>query len=148
MSYSALATGISAFVQILTDHFATTDPQVQVLDGPTVDDIGQNIVAVGITGEDFHVESNLLNAGLMTNQETFELWSMVRSWTGDEDMALRRARAFGIFDVISDLVKEYPDLNGTVARAQIDRVDYLPSRLPEGAVASVNFRLRIDAFTS
>jgi len=93
-------------------------------------------------------ESSFEYAGLETDRETFDLVCLVRSWTGDPELGPRRARAFAIFRSIADLIKADPRLGGTCARARIAGISYTPARLPEGAIASLTFRVRIEAFTS
>jgi hypothetical protein len=52
-----------------------------------------------------------------------------------------------MYERMANIIVGNPTLDQTVAMARISGVSYFPARLPEGAVASVTFRVRIDAFT-
>lgn len=145
---SSIASAIDSLISLVDSEVRATDPDVDVLDGPDVDDVGRDVIAIGISGEDFNTDADVIHAGLGTHRETYDLICMVRSWSGDSELAPRRLRAFQLFHIVSRVVRSNPQLNGTVAHARISSVTYAPARLPEGAVASVTFRVRIDAFTS
>lgn len=148
MNHTCIDTSIQALHGLVTTKFEAEEPDVDVLDGPSIDDIGQDVVAIGISAEDLTSDSSLETAGLGTDRETFDLVCLVRSWNGDSALEPRRARAFQIFRSIADLIKLDPRLGNAVARARIVGISYNPARLPEGAVASLTFRVRIEAFTS
>lgn len=139
---------ITKMIELVGGHFAHADPLVDVLDGPSVDDVGQDVVAIGISVDDNSLDSNFQTAGLRAEQETFDLVCMTRSWNGDADLAPRRERAFELYRAIAEIISSNPRLDRTVARARIMGVSYAPTRLPEGAIATVTFRVRIEAFTS
>lgn len=148
MATSSMPSAVDALYDLVDAQMRVFDEDVQVLDGPSLDDIGRDIVAIGVSMDDNSTDADLQAAGLETRQETYDLVNMVRSWTGDNDLSARRARAFELFEEVAKVIKANPRLNGTVAYARISSVSYLPSRLPEGAVATVTFRVRVDAFTS
>lgn len=148
MAHSCIPAAVDALYDLVDAQMRVFDEDVQVLDGPSTDDIGRDIVAVGISVDDNSMDADLEPAGLATYRESFDLTNMVRSWTGDNDLQARRLRAFELYEEVAKVVKANPRLNDTVAWARIATVSYLPSRLPEGALATVTFRVRIDAFTS
>lgn len=139
---------VTKLYELVQSRLANTQPLVDVLDGPSTEDIGQDVVAIGIAADDASMDSDVETAGLYAEMETFDLVNMVRSWTGDNDLQGRRARAFELFREVADIIKLNPKLDGVVARARITSISYMPARLPEGAVATVTFRVRIEAFTS
>lgn len=147
MAATCIPTSTVALYNMVRSVMSTTQPDVDVLLGPSIDDIGQDVVAIGIAADDASLDSSLDIAGLRTDRETFDLVNMVRSWNGDPELEGRMSRAFELFEEVAALITADPMLNGTVARARISNISYLPSRLPEGAVATVTFRVRIDAFT-
>lgn len=148
MATSAFPAAINNLFRIVRVQFNVTQPLVDVLDGPSTEDIGQDIVGIGIAADDASMDSDLTTAGLYTDLETFDVVNMVRSWNGDNDLQGRRARAFELFQEVATIIKSNPTLDGAVTRARINSVSYTPARLPEGAVATVTFRVRIEAFTS
>ncbi len=148
MDQTCIDVALDTFYNLVKVKFLGAHPDVDVLDGPSIDDIGQDVVAIGISAEDLSMDSSFETAGLRTDRETFDLVCLVRSWNGDADLAPRRARAFELFRSIGEIVKTNPRLDNTVARARIAGISYTPARLPEGAVASLTFRVRIEAFTS
>lgn len=145
---SVIHDAMSALYELVNTTFKRTQPDCEVLDGPSTDDVGQDVVAIGITAEDSTIDGNVDIAGLYVEMETFELECLVRSWTGDSDLSARRARAFELFEEVATIIQGNPTLGDAVARARISGVRYHPARLPEGAVAAVTFKVRIEAFTS
>jgi hypothetical protein len=145
--YTTLDAAVLKLVELCTGVFSIEDPDVEVLDGPSVDDVGQDVLAIGLTASDSTTDAEIQIAGLMTDRETYEIECLVRSWTGDDDLPSRRARAIGMYERVAAIIVGNPTLDKTVAKARISGVSYFPARLPEGAVASVTFRVRIDAFT-
>lgn len=148
MVNTVIDTALTALVQILTTNMANIDPDVQVLDGPSIDDVGRDVIAIGMTAESTSTDATERIAGLAVVHETFDVECLVRSWNGDHDLSSRRHRAFQILDEVMGIVHDDNTLGGAVTRARLARTDYHPSRIPEGAVASVTFRIRIEAFTS
>lgn len=144
---SAINTSLAALFAVTTRAFVL-QPDVQVMDGPSDDDVGMDVVAIGLTAETDVTDAVENIAGLETYLEVFDLLCLVRSWTGDDDLAARRTRAFALLDVVVAAVAADPTLDGTVTRARVSNVSYHPARIPSGAVASVTFRVRIEAFTS
>lgn len=138
---------IEALWLMVATQFQVTQPEVDVLDGPSIEDFGRDVVAIGIAMDEAEQDSSFDVAGLETDRETFDMVCMVRSWTGDPELSERRRRAFQLFEEITAIIKSDPKLKGTVARARVSNVAYMPARLPEGALATVTFRVRIDAFT-
>lgn len=145
--YTTLDVAVLKLVELITGLFSVEDPDVEVLDGPSVDDVGQDVIAIGLTASDATTDAEVQIAGLLTDRETYEIECLVRSWTGDDDLPARRAKAFEMYERVAKIIVGNPTLDRTVARARISGVSYFPARLPEGAVASVTFRVRIDAFT-
>lgn len=145
---SAIDAAMTALYDLVSTTFAHTQPDCEVLDGPSTDDIGQDVVAIGITAEDSTTDGQVDFAGLRAEMETFDLECLVRSWTGDGDLTVRRARAFELFEEVAAIIKGNTTLDGAVTRARISTINYNPARLPEGAVATVTFKVRIEAFTS
>lgn len=146
--FSVMDAALSALYDLVFNDLAHSQPDAEVLDGPSIDDVGQDVVAIGLAAEHSNVDGSFDIAGLTTEMETFDLECLVRSWTGDDDLSARRARAFELFEEVARIIKRDPSLGGAVTRARISGVSYNPARIPEGAIASVTFRVRIEAFTS
>lgn len=148
MDVTIIDAAIDKLYELVSTRFAITQPDVDVLDGPSIDDVGQDVVAIGISADENSMDSDLQIADLGGgNMETFDLVNMVRSWTGDDDLPQRRARALELMREVAEIIRDNPRLDRTVARARVRAISYQPTRLPEGAVATVTFRVRIEAFT-
>lgn len=145
--FATLDTALSKLYNLIFTTLAITQPDCEVLDGPSVDYVAQDVIAVGITADDSMVTADYLTAGLASVAETYDLECLVRSWNGDPDLAGRRARAVQLFEEVTKILKGNPTLDGVVSRARITQAQYHPIRLPEGAVATLSFRVRIEAFT-
>lgn len=144
---AVLPEAIDKLVELFEVGFRLEYPNTQVLDGPEIDDIGTDVVAVGLNAEDLATTATVSFAGMEARQERLDINCLIRSWTGDPDLAERRRVAFAMFDLAREIVRTNHTLGGVVTHAYLAGYSYLPSRLPEGAVATIAFSIRIDALT-
>jgi len=66
-------------------------------------------------------------------------------WSGDTDAPAERAAAFEVLDTLAALLARRRDLFGSVDWARITRATYEPGQTEQGAAASVEFTVRVDA---
>jgi hypothetical protein len=116
---------------------------VQVFDGPPTEDVGQEVIAIGLLVEEVGIEGRSRQAGLRTRQETHELGCVVAVGTGDTDLAPVRERVYELFDVISSVIDQDRTLDKTVHLASITTSTYTPDRSEYGVVASIEFTVQI-----
>ena len=146
MSASTLPGFITALVAALEAAPALSG--VQVIDGPPVKYARQDAVAVGLTTEDLSVESTTGDAGLVARREQVDVNCLARSWSGDDDLTARRGRVFSIIEAVGAVLAADPTVGGTVTRARLAGLVYSAARTGEGTGCMVEFRVRVDAFTS
>lgn len=130
MATSAVPAAITALVQILAE--APGLAGVTVIDGPPAEDMSaEDLVIVGwASGDDQGSAESVQDfayAGARTRDEEFTISGWLESWTGDEDTAARRDRAYELLAVLEDALRataaqpEAPTLLGTVQWAHLTR---------------------------
>lgn len=118
-----------------------------VVDGPALENTSRpDVLAVGISTEDLSVETEKTDVGLGPRRERADVTCMALSWTGDAALAPRRAQAFAAMSAVEDVLRADPTVTGTVTRARVMGAVYTPGRDAKGCGASVEFRIRVDAF--
>ncbi len=92
---------------------------LQVEDGPTARDLTKDALLVGFVPQEAPMVSVEQIADLRGgNAESFVIASVLRCWSGGDDLRSIRRRAYGYLAVIrTDLVAD-PTLAGVVARAR------------------------------
>lgn len=137
-----------AFLSALTAALAASPDLsgAQVIDGPPVEYVRPDAVAVGLTTEDLSVESSRVDAGLGKRREAADVNCLARSWTGNDDLPAARGRAYALIAAVAAALAADPTVGGTVVRARIGRQVYSAARTREGTGAFVEFQIRFDAF--
>ncbi|AGP56185.1 hypothetical protein [Streptomyces rapamycinicus] len=122
---------------------------VQILDGPpTGDQANADYLTVGWspTSElavEFAQEFNA--AGARTRDEEFSILCFLDTWTGDTDVAARRARAFELLAVCEETIRASnsnptaPTLNGAVLWAEIASGSLMQTNTDQGVRAAIPF---------
>ncbi|MEU3836505.1 hypothetical protein ACFCXC_18370 [Streptomyces microflavus] len=128
MQTTAVPRALAALLQILQEDPGLTT--ATVIDGPPVQDLSaSDLVVVGWTpvGDEPVAESSqdFAYAGARTRTEDFTLSGWAESWSGEQDFATRRARAYELLAVIETALRataaqpEAPTLLGTVQWAHL-----------------------------
>lgn len=136
----------------LTALVATAEealPGVKVGDGPWLQrPDNPDIVAIGLEDPDTAraVEFTADIAGLASEQETYTVMCLASSWTGDTDMAARRARTDEMVETIRAALKAEPTLGGVVMRARLATLSLDQFQAGNGCEAIALFAVRVDAF--
>jgi hypothetical protein len=118
---------------------------VQVVNGPPVDAIDLDVLAVGLSRDSTGAFSTIQPEGLMTQRETIMATCMILCWSGDPDLTPLQTRAFNILDWVEANLARDRRLGGVAADSRIANVTYTPALAPEGAEVVVEFRVRIDS---
>ncbi len=119
---------------------------VQVLDGPEAQWPQQEFVAVGLSPEDLMVPTTRVPRGPVSTTESADITCMIRSWTGDTQIAPRRARAYELLDNIEALLDSDMSLGGACGHSELTGSVYAPSQSSRGVVVDVVFVVRVTAF--
>jgi hypothetical protein len=123
-------------------------PDVRVIDGQPVEDVGLEVICIGMTAEDLATDGTVFDAGLYVTEENFDINCLIRVWNGGTDLVSLRTRAVELFEIVKEQVRGNPTLKGAVTRARVASISYSPLRLPEGSVVNMAFRVRCRTLTS
>jgi len=153
MATSAVPAALAALLAILRAEPALAD--VQVVDGPpTTDQSDADLVAVGWSLEGdlaAEVAQSFNAAGARTRDEDFDIACWLDTWSGDQDFASARARAYELLAVVENAIRASgasptaPTLNGAVQWAHLTRYTLRQSLTDQGAQVSVPFTITCRA---
>jgi len=139
---------LSALVESVTASFAAS-PSLQdvlVIDGPPLANIeaadmvalGLSLTyAVGAAGDNRPAWGGVTSA-------PFDIRGSLQSWSGDNGLQPRRARALALLDGVDAVLKADQQLGGTCDRAYLSRWNYQPVESPQGASVVIEFTVRVD----
>jgi hypothetical protein len=144
---STLPAALDALLQAL--GLALPD-KVQLIDGQPIR-TDPDIIAIGFNGEP---ETEMITTtrrradrGGRSDSETHDISCIASSWRGDTDPKLVRDRAFELIDLVAAELARDRTLDRTVARAYLTVSGVAPVQTTKGAMCTVRFTIRIDAFT-
>ncbi|MGW7085017.1 hypothetical protein ACWGH2_16215 [Streptomyces sp. NPDC054871] len=153
MATSSVPGAIDALLAILRAVPALAE--VEVIDGPPVGDMAdQDLIAIGWSpeGDQAVVLAQEFNAvGARTRDEDFTISGWIDSWSGDADVAARRARVFELFGVIEMAVRASgpnptaPTLGGAVMWAHLTQGVLQQSNTDQGVRAGLTFTVTCHA---
>ncbi|MGW4040470.1 hypothetical protein ACWEIM_30045 [Streptomyces sp. NPDC004778] len=130
MATSAVPNAIAALMQILAEAPALAG--VTVIDGPPAADMSADDLvvvgwAVGDDGASAESAQDFAYAGARSRDEEITITGWCESWSGGDDFAERRRRAYELLAVVEDSLRasaaqpEAPTLLGTVQWAHLTR---------------------------
>lgn len=124
------------------------EPAVRVDDGPWLNrPEEQDVVVIGWTpDEGTAVESTDAIAGLASSQETYDVVCLASSWSGDTNLATRRARADSLVEAIRAELKTDRTLGGAVTRARLATLSLDQFQTSSGCEVAIQFVIRVEAF--
>lgn len=124
------------------------EPMVRVDDGPWLNrPEEQDVVVIGWTPDEGEaVEFTDAIAGLGSSQETYTITCLASSWSGEVDMAARRARVDAIVEAIRAELKTDRTLGGVVTRARLAAWSLDQYQTSQGCEATETFVVAVDAF--
>lgn len=131
---SAIPAAIPALVA-MAERVLPVDAQgdaVQVMDGPVAEWPEQEYVAIGLSPHDFDNPGTRAAAGLEASLDDAEVIGMARVWSGDDDIAALRARAYELFDALVAGTEADNRLGGAVDLAEITSCIYAPGASERG----------------
>jgi hypothetical protein len=131
---SAIPAAIDALVVMARQVLPVDElgERVQVMDGPVSDWPEQEYVAIGLSPNDFDNPGTRAAAGLETSLDDAEVIGMIRAWSGDDDIAPLRARAYELFDALVAGTEADNRLGGAVDLAELTSCIYAPGASNRG----------------
>lgn len=120
---------------------------VRIFDGPPLADIeNPDVIAIGLSIEDIAAaQGETVHGWGGQRQEPFVLTGLTQSWSGEVAMAARRARVYELLRLLGVVLKTDQTLGGACDWARIVRHTYRPVQTPSGALALIEFAIRVDA---
>lgn len=145
---AALAALVSAFE-------ASTDlADTAVSDGPAMVDKGTGkFLTVGHQANStddlaVNVETSTEGWANGPQRERFEVYCSASAFVGDDDQAMARGAAFPIYSAACAAIYADPTLGGVVMRAVPSSWILHQSATSQGRVATLNFSIAVDAYTT
>lgn len=144
-----MASTIPAVLDHLLASWALALPGVQVVDGqPLAPE--PDVVCVGFTGDPGEpaVEATEDRGQLApgADRERYDITCLASSLKGGTDARAVRVRAFELVEAIRADLQRDLRLGGLVMSARLAVLSLTAYQSPDGAVATVQFAVRIDAF--
>ncbi|WP_067967525.1 hypothetical protein [Nocardiopsis trehalosi] len=123
---------------------------VQVLQGPPTTNIEPDAVLVGFTGDvsEGAIRSTRLTADLggRRDQETYQVTTMVSSFSGDTEMDARMERTCAMVAEIDRVLSADRKLGGAVAQARVVEVNLGQVQTTDGAECNAQVIIEIRAW--
>lgn len=149
------STAVSAALDALHAALQTSAAaDVTVSDGPAVVDAAtQKLLTVGHqagSGDDLAVNAQTAPEGWggAPQRESFEVYCSASAFVGDDDQSLARAAAFPIYNDAVAAIRSDPTLGGVAMRAVPSSWILHQSATTQGRVATINFSIAVDAYTT
>lgn len=118
-----------------------------IFDGPALElpDQGRAL-ALGVAGDEAATAfGNDTPSWGGRREVSYDLSCVAESWSGEVDMAPRRAQALALFEVVRAAIAADESLGGACTRAYVASWSYIAAQPPEGASAQIPFTVRVDA---
>ncbi|MEV7908513.1 hypothetical protein [Streptomyces anulatus] len=145
-----MASTIPAVLDELLARARLALPGVQVLDGQPTTDTEPDVIAIGFTGAPGEpvVEATEERAQLAASpdRERYDVTCLASAWIGDDDARKARDRAFELLETFRAELQRDSTLGGLVLSARLAVISFAPEQTSQGAVATIRFAVRIDAF--
>ncbi|MEV8636517.1 hypothetical protein AB0395_33205 [Streptosporangium sp. NPDC051023] len=126
-------------------------PNVQVLDGQPVTSTEPDVIAVGFTGipgeAAVQATEERAQMGIAPDRERYDITCLASALRGETDAQAVRLRAFELLEAIRSELRRDPTLGGLVMSARLAVLSLTAQQTSAGAEATVQFIVRIDAFT-
>lgn len=149
MSLSTVPHVLSSLVDLVS---AAADDDTEVLYGQPDHEVEGDVIVIAFTGvaneaavEDTRSVEELTRE---RDRERYEVTCMLSSWMGsDTDLKAVTERAFELLDLVGSVVAADQTLGQTCMRARVGFNALAPTQTQDGAVATIQFRVSVDAFT-
>jgi len=125
-------------------------PDTDIIDGQPIVTDG-DFVAIGFTGlqgeEAVEAARTTEQMGAQPDREIYDITCLASSWSGDGDPKAVRDQAYVLVDAFATALKGDRTLGGLAMRARLSTVALAQEQTEMGALATVRFIVRVDAFT-
>lgn len=138
-------TAVPVVLDALLAAFTSALPGVQVVDGPPVQSIAGDVVAVGMPPQERSpgADSTENIAGMSAIEEAIVVNCLARSWSGSDGVKAQRDRTAGFVVALRAHLRADTTLGDVVGHARITGSSYVPWR-DDGARLIVDFPFRVE----
>lgn len=153
MATSAVPAAVDALLTIL--RAAPGLAEVRIIDGPPAVNFTElDRIYVGYSpsaDQAVEVQQSFASAGARRRDEEAAIYGYVETRAGDEDMGLRRRKAFELLAAVEDALRatdafpEAPTLNGTVLWSELTAGGLTQEQGSDGSLAGLAFTVRTRA---
>jgi hypothetical protein len=146
MNTSTVPVAIDRLVAMATLALPGTD----IIDGQPIVTEG-DFVAIAFTGipgeEAVEATQTTEQMGARPDREIYDVTCLSSSWSGGGDPKAVRDQAYALVDAFANALKSDRTLGGLAMRARLSTVALAQEQTEMGALATVRFIVRVDAFT-
>lgn len=132
---------------LAVEHLAA-EPDTAVKLGPLRADLDEmDAVGIGVdagTEEGEPARAQTLR-GIRTRRDTQDITCVAQSLNGDDDLAVAARRAFALMAEVESLLPQLVEAVGAVWEAVVATYAYRPVRTEQGALAVLEFVVRVEA---
>lgn len=149
MALSTVPAVLAALVDLVSDE---ADSETEVLYGQPDHEVEGDVIVIAFTGvpneaavEDTRSVEEITRE---RDRERYEITCLASSWPGsDTDLKAVTERAFDLLDLVGTVCAKDQTLGRTCMRARVGFAALAPTQTQDGAVATIQFRVSVDAFT-
>ncbi|MEV4059724.1 hypothetical protein [Nonomuraea dietziae] len=141
---------VPAVLDALVASWSAALPDAQVVDGQPLR-VDRDIVCVGFTGDpgDVAVESTRTREQVAVDpdHEAYAITCVASSLRGETETKLVRDRVYAMVDTLATMLVADQSLGGVAAQTRLTTERFVQEQSTEGAVATVQFVVFVDAWT-
>ncbi|MFI6819264.1 hypothetical protein ACIBG7_43235 [Nonomuraea sp. NPDC050328] len=141
---------VPAVLDALLSLWAKALPGVQVVDGQPLE-VEPDVVFVGFTGlpgEPVVTSTRTREqAATLPEHEAYAITCLASSLRGETDAKQVRDRVYEMVSALAGELAADPTLGGLVARAELSTESFAQEQTNEGAAATLQFVVNVDAWT-
>jgi hypothetical protein len=123
-----------------------SDPAVRVEDGPWLDRPSEpDVIVIGWTPDEGQAVELTHTYDMGSGGESYDVVCLASSWSGDTDLAARRARADELVEAVRIELRADQTLGGVVTHAEITSQSWDQYQTSNGCEVPVQFTVHVEA---
>ena len=144
MATSTIPAAIDGLIKVLKS--TTGLRNLTIFDGQPTNNTPKDYICVGWLDEGAAIIGTQTPASLgnLRRSETYDINCLASTFNGGTDMRVARDRAFLIFGIIEDAVRDNATLNGAVMFAEITNFNVTQMQTAEGATVDIEFSVSVS----
>ena len=149
---STVPAALTALVQVVRSSPALAaltngDAAVRVEDGPWLDRPSESdVIVIGWTPDEGQAVELTHTYDMGSGRESYDVVCLASSFSGDTDLAVRRARTDELVEAVRTELQADPTLGGVVTHAEITSQSWDQYQTSNGCEVPVQFTVHVEAF--